>query len=91
MRFFLFFLLSLASVNADFKKGTFLQDDEIEETTLLFVRDLFKAGGISHKPIVLFVVHTDINALATVKGMIIIYTPFVLNCKNVNEFHSKWV
>lgn len=86
MRFFLFFLLSLASVNADFKKGTFLQDDEIEETTLLFVRDLFKAGGISHKPIVLFVVHTDINAAATLQGTMILFSAFILNCKNVNEF-----
>jgi predicted Zn-dependent protease len=68
------------------KDGSFLQDDEIEETTLLVVNDLFKAAKINHTPTVYFLVNRDINAAATLQGTLIIFTGFVLNCKTIEEF-----
>lgn len=76
----------MLQAEASLKEGSFLQDDEIEETTLLIVEQLFKAANISHKPTVYFVVNRDINAAATLQGTLVIFTGFVLNCKTVEEF-----
>ena len=84
--FSLFFICTVVNGDVYLKEGSFLQDDEIEETTLLVVNDLFKAAKVSHTPTVHFLVNKDINAAATVQGTLIIFTGFILNCKNIEEF-----
>jgi predicted Zn-dependent protease len=74
------------SAQTPFKQNTILQDDELEETTLIFVEKMFDVANIKAKPILYFIVNKEINAAATLNHTLILYTGFVVFCKNVDEF-----
>lgn len=74
------------SASSHLKENTMLQDDELEETSQLIIGDLFRAQNITQSPVVYFLVSNKINAGATARSTIIIYTAFILACENVHEF-----
>lgn len=85
--FIVMFVLS-SSVFADFKKGTFLQDDEIEIVLKRFCQHLFDAAKMNAKPQIYVIVDSDINAAATLNNTFVFNTGFITSCRNVNEFVS---
>ncbi|MDP2193014.1 MAG: M48 family metalloprotease, partial [Alphaproteobacteria bacterium] len=74
------------TASSNLKENTMLQDDELEETSQMIIRDLFRAQNITQSPTIYFLVSNKINAGATARSTIIIYTAFVLACDNVHEF-----
>jgi predicted Zn-dependent protease len=70
----------------EFKTGNIIVDDEADEILSNWVRQLFKAAKLKgYTPRVYLVVDPELNAAATVGGIIIIHTGLILNCKNAGE------
>lgn len=91
MRFIYLLIVGIAvfsngNAHMDFKKGTFLQDDEIEDVLMSFCSKLFKAAGINGKPKVYVIINPEINAAATLNNTLLFNSGFILACKNVDEF-----
>ncbi len=85
-----FFVLFIANFNCygqtNFKQNTILQDDELEETTSIFLKKMFDVADIKGTPSIYFIVNKEINAAATLNHTVLIYTGFITYCDNVDEF-----
>ena len=82
----LFILPFFLCAQTSFKKGTLIQDDEIEDVLTEFCQNLFDAAKIKEKPKVYLVVNPEINAAATLSNTMIFNSGFILACRTVNEF-----
>ena len=87
-KFFVCFSLFFAWGSAhstDIQTGQFISDDEIEQTLVNWLDQIFKAAHISMEPKVLILADPDVNAGATLGELIIVYTGLILKCQNVNQ------
>ncbi|WP_165380319.1 M48 family metalloprotease [Candidatus Finniella inopinata] len=80
----LFLCLSTAQTG-DIPKDQFISDEEIEQTLTDWLSQIFKVANVSMKPKVLILSSPEVNAGATLGGMIIVYTGLILKCQNVNQ------
>lgn len=75
---------SIAAI--EYKKGTVIVDDEVEEILYGWISQLFKVAGLKdHKPRIYLVVDPEINASATIGGVIIIHTGLIAKCENSEQ------
>ena len=86
----LFGLLSAFSPSAfaaiEYKKDTVIVDDEMEEILTDWISQLFKVAGLKdHKPRIYLIVNPEINAAATIGGVIIIQTGLIAKCENAGQ------
>lgn len=86
--FLIFCLLFPITANAiiEFKQDSVIVDDEIEEVLTGWISQLFKVAGLKdHKPRVYLIVNPEINAAATVGGIIMIQTGLIARCENSSQ------
>ncbi|MBX3457661.1 MAG: M48 family metalloprotease [Candidatus Paracaedibacteraceae bacterium] len=70
----------------EFKQGSVIVDDEIEELLSDWITSLFKVAGLKdHKPKIYLVVNPEINAAATVGGVIMIQSGLIAKCENASQ------
>lgn len=70
----------------DFKKGSIILDDELDEILTGWVRKIFSAARLkSYTPRVYLMVDPELNAAATVGGVILIHSGLILNCKDASQ------
>ncbi len=80
------FLTSPVFAVPEFKRGSVILDDEIEEILTNWVQKIFRAAGLkSYTPRVYLVADPELNAAATVGGVVLIHSGLVLNCKDASE------
>lgn len=84
--FILFICLSCAMARGEMKNGSFVSDDEMEDIVTSYVKPLFRTAGVTGDPVIHFLVSPDINAAASVANQLIIFTGFIMKCKNVSQF-----
>lgn len=76
---------SCAFARAEFKNGSFISDDEMEEIVMCYLNDLFRVAGIKERANVYFLVSPEVNAAASVGKQIIIFTGFITKCKDATQ------
>lgn len=86
----LFCLLSLSSLDGyaaiEYKKDSVIVDDEIEEILTDWISQIFKVAGLKdHKPRIYLIVNSEINASATIGGVIVIHTGLIAKCENAGQ------
>ena len=70
----------------EFKQGSVIVDDEIEELLTDWISTLFKVAGLKdHKPKIYLIVNPEINAAATVGGVIMIQSGLIAKCENASQ------
>lgn len=70
----------------EFKRGNIIVDDEADEILSNWVKQLFHAAKLKgYSPRIYLIVDPELNAAATVGGIIIVHTGLILNCKNASE------
>ena len=69
----------------EIQTNQFISDEEIEQTLVGWLKEIFKVAGISIEPQVLILSSPEINAGATLGELIIVYTGLILKCQNVNQ------
>lgn len=70
----------------DFKQNSVIVDDEAEELLTDWINQIFKVAGLkNHKPKVYLIVNPEINAAATVGGVIMIHTGLIARCENASQ------
>jgi predicted Zn-dependent protease len=78
--------LSLGQASAsDVQTNQFISDEEIEQTLIEWLKEIFKVAHISIEPQVLILASPEVNAGATLGELIIVYTGLILKCQNVNQ------
>ena len=80
----LFLCLSTAQA-AEIQKDQFISDEEIEQTLTDWLTKIFEVANVRMEPKVLILSSSDVNAGATLGGMIIVYTGLILKCENVYQ------
>ena len=79
-------LLSISAIQAtDIQQNQFISDEEIEQTLTNWLSQIFKVAKIATQPKVLILSSSEVNAGATLGGIIIVYTGLILKCQNVNQ------
>ena len=83
----LFSVLSpIAFAAIEYKKDTIIVDDEMEEILTDWISQLFKVAGLKdHKPRIYLIVNPEINASATIGGVVIIQTGLIAKCENAGQ------
>lgn len=70
----------------DFKVGSVILDEEINNALMTPIKELFKAAGLKqYKPHVYLIVNPDLNAAASTGGQILIHTGLIQSCNNAAE------
>lgn len=70
----------------DFKKGSIILDDETDEILTGWLKKLFQAAGLKgYSPKVFLIVDPELNAAATVGGVILVHSGLILNAKSASE------
>lgn len=70
-----------------FKVGSVILDDEIKDNLERWVQRIFDVAGLrQYRPNVYIIVNPEINAAASVGGMIFIFSGFMLKCDNASQF-----
>jgi predicted Zn-dependent protease len=70
----------------EFKQNSVIVDDEVEELLTGWIQQLFKVAGLKdHKPKVYLIVNPEINAAATIGGVIMIQTGLIARCENASQ------
>ncbi len=70
----------------EYKKGSVIVDDEIDEILTDWISKIFKVAGLKeHKPRIYLIVDPEINASATVGGVIVIHTGLIARCENAAQ------
>ncbi|MBX9804972.1 MAG: M48 family metalloprotease [Alphaproteobacteria bacterium] len=70
-----------------FKTGSVLLDDETDTAFKSWIQKIFTAAGLrQYKPHIYIIVNPDVNAAATVGGIILIYSEFLMKCDNASQF-----
>ncbi len=79
-------LPQLSHAVIEFKQGSVIVDDEIEELLSDWITSLFKVAGLKdHKPKIYLIVNPEINAAATVGGVIMIQSGLIAKCENATQ------
>ncbi|MBX3486792.1 MAG: M48 family metalloprotease [Candidatus Paracaedibacteraceae bacterium] len=79
-------LPQLSHAVIEFKQGSVIVDDEIEELLSDWITSLFKVAGLKdHKPKIYLIVNPEINAAATVGGVIMIQSGLIAKCENASQ------
>lgn len=70
----------------EFKQNSVIVDDEAEELLMNWVSQLFQVAGLkNHKPKIYLIVNSDINAAATLGGVILINTGLIVKSENAAQ------
>lgn len=70
----------------EFKKDSVIVDDEAEELLMNWVSQLFKVAGLkNHRPKIYLIVNSEINAAATLGGVIFINTGLIARAENASQ------
>lgn len=70
----------------EFKQDSVIVDDEVEELLTTWITQIFKVAGLKdHRPKVYLIVNPEINAAATVGGVIMIQTGLIARCENASQ------
>lgn len=82
----IYLTLTPCSAAIDFKKNSIIVDDEVDEILKDWVGQLFKVAGLKdHQPKIYLIVNPDINASATIGGVIVINTGLITKSENVGQ------
>lgn len=77
---------SLGSIPT-FKPGSVLLDDETDDAFRQWIQKIFTAAGLhQYQPRIYVIVNPEVNAAASVGGMIFIYSEFLMKCDNAEQF-----
>ncbi|AIK95499.1 M48 family metalloprotease [Candidatus Odyssella acanthamoebae] len=76
----------IANAIIEFKQNSVIVDDEVEELLTGWINQLFKVAGLKdHTPKIYLIVNSEINAAATVGGVIMIQTGLIARCENASQ------
>jgi predicted Zn-dependent protease len=76
-----------AHATIEYKKNTVIVDDEIEEILTDWISQIFKVAGLKgHQPKIYLIVNPEINASASIGGVIVIHTGLISRCENAAQF-----
>lgn len=75
----------MVAQGSEIQNNQFISDEQIEQTLLQWLKKIFVVANIPYDPQVLILASSEVNAGATLGGLIVVYTGLILKCQNVSQ------